>query len=122
MRQLVAWERKREDLQDLDCTIIAASSDTPEVVRGTAHQYKINYRLGHSVTKAHAETLGAGWNNDTEGTTISGGHIEPTEFILTNYGVVLGSMYASGAIGRMDPDEAVQLIKNREAHRNRNKG
>lgn len=121
MRQLVAWENKRERLLDLDCTIIAASSDTIDVVRGTAHQYKINFSLGHSVTKANAEAIGAGWNNDAEGTSISGGHIEPTEFILTNYGLVLGSMYASGAIGRMDPDEAVQLIKNREAHRNRNK-
>ena len=119
MRQLVAWENIRERLFKLDCQIIAASSDTLGDVERIAQHHDISFALAHGITRGHADALGAGWNNDHEGTQLSSGHIEPTEFILTRYGVVLGSMYASGAVGRMDPEEAIQLIKGRESRRKR---
>lgn len=45
------------------------------------------------------------------------GFIQPAEFLLGRGGVVLGSMYASGPVGRMGPDEAVRQIKSRERRR-----
>lgn len=119
MRQLVAWEEAKERLGELDCQVIAASSDSLENVEAVATRHNINFALAHSITKQHADALGAGWNDDPQGTQTSKGHIEPTEFILTQRGIVLGSMYASGAVGRMDPEEAIQLITNRESRRKR---
>jgi len=119
MRQLVAWENNRERLFELDCQVIAASSDTLEDVERIAQRHNINFALAHGITRVDADAIGAGWSNEHEGARPSGGHIEPTEFILTRYGIILGSMYASGAVGRMDPEEAIQLIKGREARRKR---
>ena len=39
------------------------------------------------------------------------------EFLLGRGGIVLGSMYASGPVGRMGADEAVRLITMREGRR-----
>ena len=119
MRQLVAWEKIKQRLSEVDCQVIAASSDTQEEVGRVATLHNITFALAHGITKNHADVLGAGWSDDSTGTRISGGHIEPTEFILTSYGIVLGSMYAAGAVGRMDPEEAIQLIKSRETRRPR---
>ena len=46
-----------------------------------------------------------------------GGYIQPSEFLLGRGGVVLGSIYASGPVGRMGAEEAVRLITNRENRR-----
>jgi peroxiredoxin len=119
MRQLVAWEGNRELLLNLDCQVVAASSDTEEDVAQIPSRHNINFTLAHSITRTDADALGAGWSNDHQGSKPSDGHIEPTEFILTRYGIVLGSMYASGAVGRMDPEEVIQLIKGRESRRKR---
>jgi hypothetical protein len=54
--------------------------------------------------------LGAWWDRDR-------GFIQPAEFLLGRGGVVLGSMYASGPVGRMGADEAVRLITMRERRR-----
>jgi hypothetical protein len=62
------------------------------------------------VTKEESEVLGAWWDNDR-------GFIQPAEFLLGRGGVVLGSMYASGPVGRMGADEAVRLITMRERRR-----
>ena len=50
------------------------------------------------------------------------GFIQPAEFLLGRGGVVLGSMYASGPVGRMGADEAVRLITTREAPAPRTRG
>ena len=39
------------------------------------------------------------------------------EFLLGRGGVVLGSIYASGPVGRMGADEAIRQITNRERRR-----
>jgi hypothetical protein len=54
--------------------------------------------------------FGAWWDSDR-------GFIQPAEFLLGRGGIVLGSMYASGPVGRMEADEAVRLITMRERRR-----
>ena len=43
--------------------------------------------------------------------------MQPAEFLLGRGGVVLGSMYASGPVGRMGVDEAIRQITGRERRR-----
>ena len=66
------------------------------------------FPIAYGVTQSDAETLGAWWSDRR------GGFIEPTEFLLGRGGTVLGSLYASGPIGRMSVDEALYMIRNRE--------
>ena len=71
----------------------------------------LTFPVAYGVTQAQSELMGAWWSEDR------GGYIQPSEFLLGRGGVVLGSMYASGPVGRMGADEAIRLITNRERRR-----
>ena len=86
------------------------SVDTLSEAKEVAKNSLATFPIAYDCTKEHADTIGAWWGNHPP----DGEHIEPTEFLLGRGGVVLGSMYASGPIGRMSVDEAIRLITNRE--------
>ena len=69
------------------------------------------FPIAYDVTREQVEALGAWWSDDR------GGFVQPTEFLLSRGGVVFGSLYASGPIGRMSADEALYAIRNRERRR-----
>ena len=75
-----------------------------------------SFDFAYGVTQAEAETFGAWWSEDR------GGYIQPAEFLISRGGVVLGSMYASGPVGRMGVDEAIRQITNRERRRREDEG
>ena len=109
MRQLAAYEEKKAELEALGATIYATSVDSlvqaQEVVgRG------LTFPVAYGTTREESELFGAWWDNER-------GFIQPAEFLLGRGGVVLGSMYASGPVGRMGVDEAVRLITVRERRR-----
>lgn len=71
----------------------------------------LTFPIAYGVTREDAESFGAWWSEDR------GGYIQPAEFLLGRGGVVLGSMYASGPVGRMGADEAIRQITRRETIR-----
>ena len=71
----------------------------------------LTFPVAYGVSKEQSEAFGAWWSEDR------GGYIQPAEFLLGRGGVVLGSMYASGPVGRMGADEAIHQITNRERRR-----
>ena len=75
----------------------------------------LTYPVGYGVTKEESEVFGAWWEKER-------GYIQPAELLLGRGGVVLGSMYASGPVGRMGADEAVRLITTRERRRREQEG
>jgi peroxiredoxin len=109
MRQLAAWEQKKPDLDRLGCRIYAVSADQITHAKSTLNS-GITFDIGYGCTKADAETIGAWWGNHPP----DGQHIEPTEFLIGRGGIILGSMYASGPVGRMSVEEAIALISERE--------
>lgn len=116
MRQLAAYEAKKAEFDALEATIYAASVDTlvqaQEVVdRG------FTFPIAYDVTIEDSEKFGAWTATDQHGT-----YIQPSEFILGRGGVVLGSMYASGQVGRMGADEALTFITGRERRRREQEG
>ena len=109
MRQLAAYEDKKAELEALGATIYAASVDTLEQAREVAGR-GLTFPVAYGVTREESEVFGAWWDGDR-------GFIQPAEFLLGRGGVVLGSMYASGPVGRMGVDEVVRLITTRERRR-----
>lgn len=71
----------------------------------------LTFAMAYGVTRDQADSFGAWWSEDR------GGFIQPAEFLLGRGGVVLGSMYASGPVGRMGADEAIRQITSRERRR-----
>lgn len=109
MRQLAAWDEKKAELEALGVTIYAVSVDTVEQAQEVAGR-GLTFPVAYGATKEVADLIGAWWQAER-------GFIQPAELLLDGDGIVLGSMYASGPVGRMGADEAVRLIMSRERRR-----
>lgn len=112
-----AWEKAKAKLEELGASIIAVSVDDLEQAKDIASRDDgLSYPVAYGVTKEQADTIGAWWSEDR------GGYVQPAEFLLGRGGTVLGSMYASGPVGRMGVDEAIRQITNRENRRREQEG
>lgn len=87
------------------------SADSPEHAEKMQRESGAKFPIAYGVSREEAESLGAWWSEDR------GGFVQPTEFLLSRGGVVFGSLYASGPVGRMSVDEALYSIRNRERRR-----
>ena len=85
--------------------------DSQEQAQEVVDDHGLTFAMAHGVTRTESEQIGAWWSEDR------GGYIQPAEFLLGRGGVVLGSIYASGPVGRMGADEAIRQITNRERRR-----
>ena len=93
-------------------SLFAATNDSEEDTAPVAAE--LGYPVAHGVDRETADRIGAWWEERR-------GHIQPSEFVLTRSGRVLSSTYSSSPIGRMDPEEALFLLKIL-ASRNASKG
>ncbi|MBI4281958.1 MAG: redoxin domain-containing protein [Chloroflexi bacterium] len=109
---MAEWEEKKAELEKLGATIYAVSVDTLEQAQKVAAA-GLTFPVAYGCTRAEADAIGAWWGNHPP----DGEHIQPAEFLLGRGGVVLGSMYASGPVGRMSADEAIRQITSRERRR-----
>ncbi len=102
-------------MEALEATIIAATVDDMEHAKEMADK-GLTFPIAYGVTREESESFGAWWSEDR------GGYIQPAEFLLGRGGVVLGSIYASGPVGRMGADEAIRQITRRESMRKEQEG
>jgi len=109
---LAAWSPKTQELAALGCSVYAISVDTKEQAQEMARKAGLTFPVAYGLTKAESDSFGAWWINDQHGE-----HNQPTEFLLSRGNVVLGSVYTSGQVGRMAPEEAIRLITTRERRR-----
>ena len=112
---MAEWEAAKAELEGLEASIYAVSVDTLEQAKEVAGK-GLSFPVAYGATKGDGEAIGAWWSEDR------GGYIQPSEFLLGRGGVVLGSMYASGPVGRMGADEAIRLINFRERRRKEEEG
>ena len=112
---MAAYEAAKAELDALDVTVIAVSTDNEEQATEVKSS-GLSFPVAYGATKADADTIGAWWSDDR------GGYVQPAEFLLGRGGVVLGSMYASGPVGRMAVDEVIHSITSRENRRRQEEG
>ncbi len=112
---MAAYEEAKPELDELGVTVIAASADSLDNAKEVAGD-GLSFPMAYGVTRDQAEKFGAWWSDDR------GGYIQPAEFLVGRGGVVLGSMYASGPVGRMGAQEVIRQITNRERRRREEEG
>lgn len=100
-------------MENLDCTVYAVSVDTIEGAHKAVSEGSLTFPVGYGLSKDDGDAVGIWWGNHPS----YGEHTQPAEFLLGRGGVVLGSMYASGPIGRIGVDEAIRQITSRERRR-----
>ncbi|MBI2855580.1 MAG: redoxin domain-containing protein [Chloroflexi bacterium] len=110
---MAAYQKQKAELEKMGCSILIASVDTEEQARKVVQSQGLTYAVAYGLTRAEAESIGVWWGNHPP----DGEHMQPAEFLLGRGGTVLGSMYASGPVGRMAVEEVVHAIESRERSR-----
>ncbi|MBT70703.1 MAG: hypothetical protein CMQ15_01480 [Gammaproteobacteria bacterium] len=99
---LAGFEERRAAFQEQGVAIIAATVDSEQELEPIAESVQFPVTWGMSRTDGDA--IGAWWEPRRD-------HIQPSEFLLSGSGKVMISSYSNSPIGRMDPAEALTLVK-----------
>jgi peroxiredoxin len=102
--QLRAFQRSTDKLAELDVKVLALSVDDEATTRALITKHGLSFPVGHSAdATAVAAVTGAFINPKPV-------YLQSTGFVLDPDGNVIVSVYSSGAIGRLVPEDIIGLI------------
>ncbi len=108
--QLRAFQRALDGIADIDATVIALSVDDEATTQDLIAKHGLRFPVGHSAdATAIARATGAFVNSDPV-------YLQSTGFVLDPGGRVVVSVYSSGAIGRLLPEDVIGLIRYLREH------
>jgi peroxiredoxin len=108
--QLRAFERAGQALADAGIKVAALSADDKETTAALVAKHKLTFPVGYGAdAEAVAALTGAFVNPDPL-------YLQSTGFVLDPAGNVVVSVYSSGAIGRLVPDDVVGLVRYLREH------
>jgi peroxiredoxin len=103
--QLRAFQRASESLAEVGAKVVALSVDDEATTQELIEKHGLTFPVGHSAdARAVAQVTGAFVNDEPT-------FLQSTGFVLDPSGRVVISVYSSGAIGRLVPDDVVGLIR-----------
>lgn len=103
--QLRAFERAHAQLAEVDAGVVALSVDDEATTAELVAKHKLTFPVGFGADAAAvAAATGAFVDPDR-------GFLQSTGFVLDPSGKVVVSVYSSGAIGRLVPDDVVGLVR-----------
>jgi peroxiredoxin len=108
--QLRAFERAGQALADAHIRVAALSVDDKETTAALVEKLKLTFPVGYGAdAEAIAALTGAFVNPDPV-------YLQSTGFVLDPKGNVVVSVYSSGAIGRLVPEDVVGLVRYLREH------
>jgi peroxiredoxin len=103
--QLRAFQRAEDKLSELEIRVVALSVDDEATTRELIEKHGLAFPVGHSAdARAVAQETGAFVNEDPL-------YLQSTGFVLAPDGRVVVSVYSSGAIGRLVPEDIVGMVR-----------
>ena len=103
--QLRAFERAAESLAEVGAKVVALSIDDEATTAELVAKHRLTFPVGHG---ADAAAVSAATGAFVEARR---GILQSTGFVLNPDGKVIVSVYSSGAIGRLVPEDVVGLLK-----------
>ena len=108
--QLRAFERSGQALADAGIRVAALSVDDKETTAALVDKHRLTFPVGYGAdAPAVAALTGAFVNPDPV-------YLQSTGFVLDPTGNVIVSVYSSGAIGRLVPDDVIGLVRYLREH------
>src|ERR1700722_13336793 len=102
--QLSAFQRAHGSLHAADASVAALSVDDAATTKNLVNKHNLEFPVGFGAdADAIAAATGALFNPEPK-------FLQSTGFLLDPDGRVLISVYSSGAIGRLVPDDVVAMI------------
>lgn len=108
--QLRAFQRASDALAEVGAKVIALSVDDEATTAATIAKHGLSFPVGHSADAA-AVSKATGAFVDP-----AGDFLQSTGFVLDPAGKVVVSVYSSGAIGRLVPEDVIGLIRYLREH------
>jgi peroxiredoxin len=103
--QLRAFQRASASLAETGIKVAAQSVDDEPTTAGLIDKHNLTFPVGHSADAATiADRTGAFVNPDPV-------YLQSTGFVLGPEGKVVVSVYSSGAIGRLVPEDVIGLVR-----------
>jgi peroxiredoxin len=103
--QLGVFQRAHDALAAVDARVVALSVDDEATTQAFIAKHGLQFPVGHSADpRAVAAATGAFVNDDPL-------YLQSTGFVLDLTGRVIVSVYSSGAIGRLVPDDVTGLVR-----------
>jgi len=108
--QLRAFQRATAGLAEVGAKVVALSVDDEATTRKLIARHDLTFPVEHRAdARAIAQATGAFLNEDPL-------YVQSTGFVLDPAGRVVVSVYSSGAIGRLVPEDVVGLIRYLREH------
>jgi peroxiredoxin len=108
--QLRAFQRARASLSEVDASVVALSVDDEVTTQALVERNALDFPVGHSAdARELARATGAFVNESPL-------FVQSTGFVLDPAGRVAVSVYSSGAIGRLVPEDVVGMIRYLRQH------
>jgi peroxiredoxin len=108
--QLRAFERSGQALADLGIRVAALSADDADATAALVAKHQLTFPVGYgAVVPAVAALTGAFVNPDPV-------YLQSAGFVLDPAGNVIVSVYSSGAIGRLVPEDVIGLVRYLREH------
>jgi peroxiredoxin len=108
--QLRAFQRSLDRLTDLGVEVAALSVDDETTTQALIATHGLRFPVAHSAdARAVAAATGAFVHDDPR-------YLQSTGFVLDPNGRVAVSVYSSGAIGRLVPDDVIGLVRYMRDH------
>jgi peroxiredoxin len=103
--QLRAFQRAGDSLTQVGLRVAALWADDEQTTAEFTGKHGLTFPLGHSAdARAVAGLTGAFFNEDPL-------YLQSTGFVLDPQGNVIVSVYSSGAIGRLVPEDVTGLVR-----------
>ena len=103
--QLRAFQRAGDSVTQAGIRVAALWVDDEKTTAEFTAQHGLTFPLGHSAdARAVAALTGAFVNEDPL-------HLQSTGFVLDPQGKVIVSVYSSGAVGRLVPEDVIGLVR-----------
>jgi peroxiredoxin len=108
--QLRAFQRASDALAEAGIKVAALSVDDQPTTAALIAKHGLTFPVGHSAdARAIAAATGAFVNPDPV-------YLQSTGFVLDPAGQVVVSVYSSGAIGRLVPEDVIGLVRYLREH------
>ncbi len=103
--QLGVFQRAHDALAAVDARVVALSVDDEATTQALIAKHGLQFPVGHSAdARAVVAATGAFVNDDPL-------YLQSTGFVLDSSGRVIVSVYSSGAIGRLVPDDVTGMVR-----------
>jgi peroxiredoxin len=103
--QLRAFQRATESLAEVGARVVSLSVNDEATTAELVAKHGLTFAVGHSADAAAVSAVTGAFVDPT------GGFLQSTGFVLDPAGNVVVSVYSSGAIGRLVPEDVVGLIR-----------